>query len=216
MTDATINSDYFFLENVLQTVDGGKRLLKQVGAITGGGTHSLVAEVNVGDDDDDDEPTRKRQKTIVDHLPPKWRRLVQQAKEREVTLLLMPQGMERHKSNTSHFNTKSQRIVWKLEFSIHNDATPPHKMIVSNKVSEETKVIEEWKKHTPSLETRQDLHFMLKKLPCPANKPQYVEVNKESTLGEALKGMTLIENPIIYVVVATELHNFPLLIQEVD
>jgi hypothetical protein len=216
MTDATINSDYFFLENVLQTVDGGKRLLKQVGAIAGGGTHSLVAEVDTGDNDNDDEPTRKRQKTIVEHLPPKWRRLVQQAREREVTLLLMPQGMERHKSNTSHFNTKSERIIWKLEFSIHGDATPPNKMIVSNKVSEESKFIEEWNKHTQNMEIQQDLHFMLKKLPCPANKPQYVELNKESTLGDALKGMTVIEFPTIYVVLATELHNFPRLIQEVN
>lgn len=219
MTDATINSDYFFLENVLQTVDGGKRLLKQVGAITGGGTHSLVAEID-GEThhdniDNDDEPSRKRQKTIVDHLPPKWRRLVQQARERGVTLLLMPQGMERHKSNTSHFNTKCERIMWKLEFSIHNEVNPPQKMIVSTKVSEETKLIEEWKKHTQNMEIRQELHFMLKKLPCPANKPQYVELNKESTLGDALKGMTVIEFPTIYVVVATELHNFPRLIEEV-
>ena len=32
MSDETIQSDYHFLEDVLQTVDGGKRLLHQVGA----------------------------------------------------------------------------------------------------------------------------------------------------------------------------------------
>jgi hypothetical protein len=218
MSDATTQSDFFFLENVLQTVDGGKRLLKELGATAGGGTSSLVMAPKQPDDDGADEESHaKRQKTSLESLPPKWRRLVQQALERKVTLLLMPPGMERHKSNTTHFHTKSEILYWKVEFIFHaGGETKPITTLVSNKVSEESKLIEEWNKYAQKMEVNEKLHFLLKKLPCPSNKPQYVELDKDSTLKQALQGMTVIEYPTIVVVAAIDLHKFPRLIQEVD
>lgn len=217
MNDSTVNSDFFFLENVLQSIDGGMRLLKQVGAITGGGEQLLLPKVDDKHDNDvdDDRHDEKRRKPHVEHIPPKWRRLVQQAKERDVTVLLMPPGMERHKSNTTHFHAKSNMLIWKLEFAFHVDATSSATIISHNKVPEEAIIHHEWEKVASNMGTGQELHFMLKMIPCPANRPAYVELDKESTLKEALKGMTVIEYPTIEVVVATELHRFPMLIQEV-
>ena len=220
MNDSTVNSDYFFLENVLQTMDGGKRLLKQVGAIAGGVPQRLLPKVDDDKDDnvhDDDDNRRdqKRRKPNVEHFPPKWRRLVQQAKERDVTLLFMPPGMERHKSNTTHFHAKSNALLWKLEFAIHDDGTCATRIVSQNKVPEDAILRHEWEKVAPNMDADQELHFMLKMIPCPANRPSYVELDMESSLKDALKGMTVIEYPTIDVVVATELHRFPKLIQEV-
>jgi hypothetical protein len=222
MNDSTVNSDYFFLENVLQTMDGGKRLIKQIGAIAGGGSQRLLPEVddanNGNDDDDDDDNDRrdqKRRKPNVEHLPPKWRRLVQQAKERDITLLLMPPGMERHKSNTTHVHAKSNVFMWKVEFAIHVDGTAATTIVSLNKVPEDAIIRHEWEKVAPNVSPAQDLHFMFKMIPCPANRPSYMELDKESTLKDALRGMTVIEYPTIDVVIATELHKFPKLIQEV-
>jgi hypothetical protein len=53
-------------------------------------------------------------------------------------------------------------------------------------------------------------------MPCPSNKPQYVEIDKEFTLKEALKGMTVIEYPTIHVARTADLERFPRLIQEVE
>ena len=221
MSDSTVNSDFFFLENVLQSMDGGKRLLKQVGAIAGGGTQRWLPTVddkNDGDVDgdvDDDLQDYKRRKPNVEPLPPKWRRLVQEAKERDVTVLLMPPGMERHKSNTTHFRAELNVFVWKLEFAFHVDATSSARIVSRNKVPEEAVIRHEWEKVASNMGTDQELHFMLKIIPCPANRPAYIQLDKESTLKDALKGMTVIEYPTIDVVVATELHRFPKLIHEV-
>lgn len=214
MNDATLQSDFFFLENVLTTVDGSKRLLKDVGARATGGPQTLVAELSLKGDEDAkqaEEPASKKQKTTSD-LPPKWRRLVEVAKERDTTLLLMPPGMERHKSNSTHYQTKNEVLHWKVEFLLCDGAKPTTK-IVNNKISEESKVIDEWNK----LRDGDDVfHFLLKKLPCPSNKPHYVEIDKEFTVKEALKGMTVIEYPTIHVARTIDLEQFPLLIQEVE
>lgn len=215
MDDSTLQSDFFFLENVLQTVDGGKRLLKDMGARASGGPQSLVAEITIPSADEQ-APASKKQKVMND-LPPKWRRLVEQAKERDITLLLMPPGMHRHKSNTTHYVAKTESILWRLEFLVHDDkddASHQPKVLINNKVTEESKLMDEWNKHMNNF-VDEDYHFLLKKLPCPSNKPQYVKIDKQGTLKDTLKGMTVIEYPSICVVKTKDLEKFPLLIQEV-
>lgn len=49
----------------------------------------------------------------------KQQRLVQQARERGCTLLLMPTGMERQRNNTTFYSPKQDRITWKLEWIFH-------------------------------------------------------------------------------------------------
>lgn len=207
MSDTTLQSDFHFLEDVLSTVDGGKRLMKQVGAnARSSGIQSLVSEISL-----EEQGPNKKAKIERAPLPLKWRRLVQQAKERQTTLLLMPPGMQRHKSNTSQYHIASDVIFWKLEFimGVHKSTT------TLKKVSEDSLWIEEWSKQQKNVDL-ESLHFLMKKLPCPSNKPLYVTLDRKMTLKEALKGMTIIENPIIEVVVTEDLNNFPRAIQEID
>lgn len=49
----------------------------------------------------------------------KQQRLVQQARERGCTLLLMPTGMERQRTNTTFYSPKQDRITWKIEWIFH-------------------------------------------------------------------------------------------------
>ena len=225
MNDATLNSDYFFLENVMQTVDGGRRFLKQVGAIVATGSQSFLTNIDpVADDNPSSNlnPTngncqriQKRHKPNHEALPHKFRQLIQQAKERDVTLLVMPTGMERHKSNSTFYHAKSAVLFWKLEFVLHlDDATKSNpRILCHSKVSEESTIVHEWKTVAPNMEC--DVHFFIKVIPCPANQPQYAELNKNATIREALQGRTVVEYPTIYAVSPTQEHRFPRLIQEV-
>jgi len=49
----------------------------------------------------------------------KQQRLVQQARERGCTLLLMPTGMERQRNNTTVYSPKQDIITWKIEWIFH-------------------------------------------------------------------------------------------------
>jgi hypothetical protein len=49
----------------------------------------------------------------------KQQRLVQQARERGCTLLLMPTGMERQRNNTTFYSPKQGIITWKIEWIFH-------------------------------------------------------------------------------------------------
>jgi hypothetical protein len=63
-----------------------------------------------------------------------------------------------------------------------------------------------------------NLHLLIKKLPCPSNQPRYVKLEKSTaaTLKDALRGMTVIEYPTIEVVQTKDLDKYPRMIQEVD
>jgi hypothetical protein len=138
MNDTTLRNDYFFLEDVIRTVDGGKRLLPKVGPIQSDGTpltllsqieyscheksnhhHALEDDTTTTTTSNHHPSSNKRFKPNSDRLPPRWRRLVHEANRRNITLLLMPQGMTRHKMNTSYYRHQTDTLVWKLEFVWH-------------------------------------------------------------------------------------------------
>jgi hypothetical protein len=89
MTDSTVRSDYFFLEEVLEQLPrNGKRARTQEAA-----------------------PSQSKSK--------KSRRLLQQAERRDITLQIMPPMMVRHKSNSSWYSAPRDTITWKVEVVIH-------------------------------------------------------------------------------------------------
>jgi len=51
--------------------------------------------------------------------------------------------------------------------------------------------------------------LLIKRLPCPSNRPTYVELSRDATLEMALKDMTVIEYPTIEVVPPSRLPDFP-------
>jgi hypothetical protein len=60
-------------------------------------------------------------KSPQQHAHPKWRHFEQQCTNRGVNLLLMPPGLERHKSNKSHL--KKDVLYWTVEWRIHQSLT---------------------------------------------------------------------------------------------
>lgn len=228
MSDETIQSDYHFLEDVLQTVDGGKRLLKHVGAASttlqqqkpkphynnedsdddGVSEVHPMLQITEEEDDDDQEPQpAKRPRTSN-----KWQRLVDQAKLRGTTLMLMPPGMKRHDNNTSWHQHKTNTIHWKVDFNIAA-TTGNTTMITIAKLDENTVLAEALKKIYP--EFSEEHHLLLKRLPCPSNKPMYVEIDRDATLKNALGDQTVIEHPTIQVVPTELLSKFPRTIEEI-
>jgi hypothetical protein len=215
MGTETLTSDFHFLEDVLNSVQGGKRLLKEIGA-RGGGSDAAAASLLMPPEQEHPSPPKKA-RTTDSQLAPKWRRLVRQAQERDTTLLLMPSGMDRHVKNTSYLHIKTNVIYWKLEFELHDLMTPGQRMLTLPKVSEDAKLTDEYIKATQDAVTEMsELRFLIKRLPCPSNKPVYVELEKELTLQQALRGRTVIEFPTILVVFSRDMHKFPLMIQEIE
>jgi len=56
---------------------------------------------------------------------------------------------------------------------------------------------------------RESLRILTKSLPCPASKPIYVELESDQNLTAALKGLTIVEFPILEVVTQQDLDAFP-------
>ena len=56
---------------------------------------------------------------------------------------------------------------------------------------------------------RESLHILTKSLPCPASKPLYVELQPDQNLTEALKGLTIVEFPVLEVAAEQYLGLFP-------
>lgn len=233
MSDATMASDYHFLEDVLNNVDSGKRLLQSVGGATRrsvsqqqsrkkqvdnqddtdklSSVHPIMKLIETKDEEEDGgEPQTKRQRTNNS----KWQRLVQQAQERGTTLLLMPPGMQRHVNNTSWHHHKSDTINWKVDVNIHKETKDESPRLVSiPKASEKTTLAETIRTAIPTFSP--DEHsVLLKKLPCPSNKPMYLALDAQSTLKDALREQTIIEHPTIDVVPKKALNRFPRFIQE--
>lgn len=208
MSDTSIRSDYHFLEDVLANMDGGKRLLRQMGVAQNEPRkddvpltiHPMIQLPRVNDDN---EPQAKR---------PRTNRLVQKAEDRGVTLLLMPSGMQRHKSNTSWYHAKTDTFYWRVDFVIHGT---PTSVLSLPKLSEHANLSEELAKALPY--AYNSTHLLIKRLPCRSNSPSYVELDrKTSTLNTALQDMTVIEYPTIEVVPLALLDRFPRYIQEVE
>jgi hypothetical protein len=65
--------------------------------------------------------TATHSKSPQQHAHPKWRHFEQQCTNRGVKLLLMPPGLERHKSNKSHL--KKDVLYWTVEWRIHETPT---------------------------------------------------------------------------------------------
>ena len=229
MNNSTLQSDFLFLEDVLRTVHGSKRFVKEIGAHSNpsAGKPQLLktTENNNNNDNDDDQNQRQPKRMAHTPLSPKWRRLVESAENHGITLLLMPAGMHRHDTNTSHYNLKRDQIFWKVEFVIHHHHHHQelHKKSAGRKYAsreaDDTTIQQVWNRAQHRGEDAplpEGLFFLLKRLPCPSNAPQYKQVAPQATLKESLNGMTIYEHPTIEVVPTECLKDFPRLIEEME
>jgi hypothetical protein len=144
MTDATLQSDYHFLENVLATMESGRKLVQQQGGGTGQqqrqiGDHSVGrASMELSH-----HYGNKRQKTeplsssssfpkissawLLDNsqsqqqqscMNAKQKQFVQRAAQRGVTVLIQPSMMQRNQQNKSHV-TRQGDLFWTVEWRLY-------------------------------------------------------------------------------------------------
>jgi hypothetical protein len=183
MTDSTVRSDYFFLEEVLNQMPRSRKRTKL-------------------------EPTPSSQNNN-NTMSKKARRLVQQAEGRGITLQSMPTMMERHKSNTSWYCVPRDMITWKLEVIVYPDRQSVSFKLIENEENIMDHVSSHCEKQGVPL-LGGVYRLFLKKLPSSAKNPRYVEVHPtETSLKKILEGETVVEHPTIYCVPEEQVHEFP-------
>ncbi len=303
--DSTLKSDYYFLEDVLNKSNRGKRLIRDLGldkhqrgnGMGGNKRKRMTTDESPDSADGSSESTpihplsqlnldMKEEKvssqngngngsetkdslmsivaipptssamTSKDTNPnlsqyPKIRqRLVQKAKERNINLLLMPPGMQRHILNkTTKYDAKNDVIYWKVEFIFHRikerqEGTVDNESESHNNYDKLTLTVDriaENEQVTPHLEKMMERNIvhsgasdnntrsmlkaftkageggyvtLRKRIPCALSKPLYSKVDLRSTIGDVLKGTSVIEFPTIEVVLKEDLEHFPLVIKE--
>jgi hypothetical protein len=178
MTDNSLRSDYFFLEEVLNHMPKACKIAKMEDGEFSSGSNKHKA-------------TNK-----------KSQRLVQQAERRGITLQTLPSFMERHKNNSSWYCGPRDMITWKVEIII----IPTNQTLSFNLSENEDDILVHIRKHilqktnnSHAEGAENDFKLMLKR-PSPANKPRYLQLNPNECLRKALEGLTIIEYPTIYCV----------------
>lgn len=208
MNDATLQSDYHFLETVLASMETGKRLIEEQG-----GNHQVGNK-------------RPRRGPLVEEKAPpatkhtllapqsnvpaqgKWRAFQQAAAAAGVKVVFMPEGMARHRSNRS--SVKKGALYWTVEIAVHKEdrTQGPIRRLVHGVDPEKTLTsIVGGELGSQSL--------LIRRLPCPSNQPNYVKLSNDATLATALRYMTVIEYPTIEVVPDSCLEDFHRAIEDV-
>ena len=210
--------------------------------------HPLSKLLNLNSDDTttDSNGTNKvsMMSSALQHSKNK-QRLVDMAKDRNIHLLLMPPGMQRHKNNKStKYDAKKDLIFWKVEFifhvytiikgkEVHSTATivldrvPEdqslmkyfkvefEKQLYHSAQSETRNIISKFRKSKDLTSLHDNVHSLMKKIPSPGS-AKYSRVDIQSSLKDILQGMTVIEFPTIDVILNDNSNRFPLIIQEIE
>jgi hypothetical protein len=263
MTDSSVESDYHFLEDVLQQVESGKRLLvHQAGGNKQSNQHNQSDrrhkrprndETEDGDDaninpqhplialsSQSASPYVSLSRLVISsphngQAAPsaRWKQFEKLASQRGTRVWFMPDGMERRKSNQSH--VRKQVIYWTAEWRRHVSATcddgsqlsiaqPLQQTLPGQSVQPqslrtlvcETAVLSDaCQELFPSIDV--DAHVLLmKRLPCPSNRPVYLTLNWKDSLATALQDRVVLEYPTIELVPKSMLSQFSLWIAPVS
>jgi HIT zinc finger len=225
MTDATLASDYHFLEDIMALQDSTKRLAQEASAES----RPTKRPTN------EDHPLLRAAGATNDcprliPLQGKCQALQKYCREhRQIELLLMPPHLTRHANNQSRLQTSI--IFWTVEFQIHLEKSTT--CVLLHNISERTPLSHVWEQLAAKLSMlplvlrlqdeadTQDqnvtyVQLLRKKLPCPAHAPRYcaVQTSSNHTLQLLLSNTTVIEYPTIEVVPLQHLPKFPLQISE--
>jgi hypothetical protein len=195
MSDSTLRSDYFFMEEILDIMPRARKVSKlteEGKSLTNDDIHgnSSIASINK-----------------------KAKRLIQQALRRGITLQIMPPVLERHRNNSSWYCGSTDLITWKVEVVL-----VPRKKTVSFKLSEREegilshilKHIESYEENLgmPSILSSDNYQLLIKRLPSSANNPRYVLIKNNDCLKTVLEGFTIVEYPTLYCVANEDMKDF--------
>ncbi|GAX16373.1 hypothetical protein FisN_27Lu121 [Fistulifera solaris] len=184
MSDATLTSDYFFLEDVMRQVKK-PRFAPAMHNKTEPATHPLLQQVDHMD----------RFQRLPQHYPQKVRKLVQAAGSRGTRIMIQPSGLSRHQENRSYLN-KEGIIHWSVEIiTIMEDSDGSHccekkERILAGPLAETSRVGDVVPITIPT-----GFACYLRRFPSVVHQP----VNIDSTWKEALQDMTIIEFPTLYI-----------------
>lgn len=182
-------------------------------------------------DDVNSDPNNAKRRKIIDDCSRQYsqglKRLVKEASNRGIDLLLMPYGMEKRKKNNTAYKAKTDTILWKVEWAFHvsgDKRMSPSSTRILDRFSEmsilETELCKITKKLVTSDRSAQfanseNLLLFIKILPCSSKNAKYVKVDKAQSLRQALQGLTIIEFPTVEVVHEKNVSLFQTLIEEI-
>ncbi|KAG4305357.1 hypothetical protein PORY_001527 [Pneumocystis oryctolagi] len=137
-----------------------------------------------------------------------------------IKYLIIPRGMSRANQNKTFWNKKRKKIFWTVEWIFMKDelkiSSIEHKLVPSDII-----VIDAYKNFIYKRKIQelldidyQTIQFLIKKIDHPENNSIYEKLNKNATLSENLKGMTILEFPTIYIVNENQCEKSPTLERE--
>ncbi|XP_062559798.1 box C/D snoRNA protein 1 [Armigeres subalbatus] len=183
ITKMDMMSDYYFLEECTRFVDDRKR------------------------------DKLKRYTQYNKSLPPSLFRLRCAARDRGITLKFLLQNFTKHQRNTSQLNFKTMIIHWRVEWCFPN---AEGSLFVDERCDENESVYDLLRKYLDGgtdeevigknkLEYYQSrgmnrLRVLLKAEGVKRSKNRFFELKPKKSLKENLKGKTIVEYPVIYVI----------------
>ena len=198
------------------------------------GSHGVAHALYYGDADfkfleevslAEDVAKRSKPPTPRRVLPSHLKTLVHQARLHGVNLKLVSPGMQKRKLNTSRYDYKSKRLMWRVVWKLSGVASngntasddankvngtctnvKPVIECIDARVDDESIVASILEPHLKQ-HAREDggeqseeatmahIAVVLRKEGSPANKPEYYRINTASSLKDALAGKNIIEYP---------------------
>ncbi|CCJ29176.1 unnamed protein product [Pneumocystis jirovecii] len=124
-----------------------------------------------------------------------------------IRYLIIPRGMSRACQNKTFWSKKRKKIFWTIEWIYIKNETKISN-IEHNRVPSDINIVDAYKNFIHKRKINelldidyQTIQFMIKKVNSPANNSIYETLNKNTTLLESLKGMTILEFPTIHIIV---------------
>jgi hypothetical protein len=116
---------------------------------------------------------------------------------RGVKVLSLPQGMQRSQMNKTGWDKRKEIFVWTLEFVLVQDEKK--ETFVRYRVAENTRVKDTLDHRIKEIIGDSDWFCFLKRVKTKATDLQFIPLDKEALLGDALRDQTVIEFPTIIV-----------------
>ncbi|OQR82954.1 hypothetical protein ACHHYP_15259 [Achlya hypogyna] len=203
-SDADITSDYFLLQEIARSASTINVLAQQTAPRGNYRKLSKKARANP-----------ELPADWLGRFPAAWQNFVKRALERGIDVHLLAPGMSKRKANTSCL--KGPALHWRLE--LHFVAVSPVVKIVEPAWDDSRSLVTllddavGLRVDTAALRTtlkpymkagRDAWLFLLRKEFVPASAPQYYELDPARSLGENLRGLAVVEFPIVHVVLAAD------------
>ena len=203
MSDSTLRSDYFFMEEVLDVMPRARKVSK------------LAEDGKLSANNSIHNSSSTKQRSIAS-INKKAKRLVQQALRRGVNLQIMPQVLERHRNNSSWYCASKDLMTWKVEVIL----VPKMKTFSFNLSEQEEGILGHISKFIAcnytddsdiqSTISSDNYQLLIKRLPSSANDPRFIRIQNNDSLKSTLEDLTIVEHPTIYCVTNEDMKDFPI------